>query len=106
MVDDPIEMDGEQSASYHAVMVANPDRDVFVIRGNTYLGYLHPDGAGRVFTNAIRFCIIRSPNILTKYHIPTSGIGIYSSPAEFLDFVKTNHPDHFEWLLFHPEWLS
>lgn len=24
---------------------------------------------------------------------------------EFIDHVKTYYPDHFEWLLFHPEWL-
>lgn len=26
--------------------------------------------------------------------------------SEFLDLIKSNYPDYFEWLLFHPEWTS
>jgi len=26
--------------------------------------------------------------------------------SEFLDLMKSNYPDYFEWLLFHPEWTS
>lgn len=25
--------------------------------------------------------------------------------GEFFEYIKVNYPDHFEWFLFHPEWL-
>jgi hypothetical protein len=32
--------------------------------------------------------------------------GLGRSSSEFMDFLIENYPDHAEWFLFHPEWLS
>lgn len=42
----------------------------------------------------------------TFYYL--NGIGKnYFIPAEmFFDNLKERYPDHFEWILFHPEWLK
>lgn len=38
----------------------------------------------------------------TSFWVGTNIVSI----NEFFDYVAQNHLDHFEWLLFHPEWLT
>lgn len=39
----------------------------------------------------------------TRYYV--SSIEKEVSREQFADYMMCNYPDHFEWLLFHPEWL-
>lgn len=39
----------------------------------------------------------------TRYYV--GGISKQVSREQFIDYIMQNYPDHFEWLLFHPEWL-
>lgn len=38
----------------------------------------------------------------TSFWIGTNLVSI----NEFFDYVAQNHQEHFEWILFHPEWLA
>lgn len=40
---------------------------------------------------------------VTKKHW-VSPIG-FVKPEEFMEMLIVRYPDHFEWILFHPEWL-
>lgn len=53
-----------------------------------------------------------NPNGFSLFYIVLSTWGdtyaIYNNittKERFVDYLLSNYPDHFEWLLFHPEWL-
>lgn len=53
-----------------------------------------------------------NPNGFSLFYIVLSTWGntyaIYNNGTtkeRFVDYLLNNYPDHFEWLLFHPEWL-
>ena len=107
MVDEPV--DCGQSTEFEDAVASNKEPNIFVIRHgrDQYLGFVR--SIVNFSGNDVKFSIV-GYNSLKDYFI--EGLtGQYAgaklvSKERFIDFVSANYPDHFEWLLFHPEWLS
>lgn len=101
MIKDPIEIDAPRKPSRNDLFDRHPDLDMFIVRhvDPMYLGYLRQDkdeGCN------VHFAIVYNKNVLLpRYHIGYDPV----TKEEFLDFVSANYPEHFEWILWHPEWL-
>lgn len=77
--------------------------DIFCVKldPKEFAGYVCCDNGGATAHWAIHFSLFLGGN--HSYFIYN---GARVSREEFFDYLRDNHPKHFEWLLFHPEWLK
>lgn len=94
MIDDPIIIDSWFSENLAA------KRDEFVFCGNDQVlmyGPVREYGVHWIWR------IIGNDGFAMRYH--NVGYVGSSNKEQFFEWIVANYPDHFEWLLFHPEWL-
>lgn len=92
MIQDPIPFAGPKTVDVHFMTSSEP---LFLIYGNEIIALLKAFGCPL-------WAITRDYGGGMNYK--DSAIGSISK-EDFVDYVRTEYPEHFEWLLFHPEWL-
>lgn len=113
MVINPVEIGADGCQTQKDFIIANQGSLVFFVR-NAPSKYLAHAKVAKVVTNEnfysnsrlqVYFSIIQYYGDGMHYYIssePNHEVNI----EQFIDFVSANYPDHFEWILFHPEWLN
>ena len=112
MIAEPIEIDAPGCPSQRDFILANRGSAIFIVRNGASKCLVHSmvhktatkqnycDSAVQI----VYFSIVKQYGDRMYYYIlsePTRDV----DKEQFIDFVSANYPDHFEWLLFHPEWL-
>ena len=112
MIAEPIEIDAPGGPSQRDFILANRGSAIFIVRNGASKCLVHSmvhktatkqnycDSAVQI----VYFSIVKQYGDRMYYYIlsePTRDV----DKEQFIDFVSANYPDHFEWLLFHPEWL-
>lgn len=97
MIDDPI-------------LFSGPDtwwekiRNISVAAGDVFVRTIYPDSK-----HNLALYLFDEHNIPPLFYIVGNmqGVGLTEMTKDiFIDHLMEHHPDHLEWLLFHPEWLN
>lgn len=103
MLADPIDV-GTYFRTYCDVLSPYIGQTILVLTSGT-LAFEVIDERCILLNSGLKWCIINAePSICFK-----SAAENYEKQCtmiELLDWMKDAHPDCFEWLLFHPEWLQ
>lgn len=105
MIADPIPFDVDGYSSHEELTSQNVGSNIFIVRSDDdqFIGYMRITSSDGYPNNAdVYFSIVKGDYDVFYIH----GVRHDVSRERFIDFVSTSYPDHFEWLLFHPEWLN
>lgn len=102
MIADPIRLAARDSESFYSLFSANPGKVMFIENnsGNS-LFYVVSSMVDRDRLHTPKLWSINTLSLSFRYRIGDMPM----SRERFCDGMKELYPDHFEWLLFHPEWL-
>jgi len=102
VIEDPILLSGIinfETASIRSVKLGKSFVRTEYLGSNLALYYFNPNGFS--LFHIVLSHIVISPGHGNHYAIYNNG----STKERFVDYLLNNYPDHFEWLLFHPEWF-
>jgi len=109
----PVEIDVDGCQTQKDFIIANQGSLVFFVRSGPSKCLVHAKVA-KVVTNEnyysnsgiqVYFSIVQYYEDRMYYYI-SSDPNHEVDKEQFVDFVSANYPNHFEWILFHPEWLN
>lgn len=101
---EPIPFDDAGNISHEELTLQSVGKDIFIIRHDDepFIGYMKVTSSDDYPDNVdVYFSIVKGDYDVFYIH----GVRGAVSRETFIDFVSHNYPDHFEWFLFHPEWL-
>lgn len=113
MIINPVEIDADGCQTQKDFIMTNNDSLVFFVRNGPIKCLVHAKVA-KVITSEnyysncelqVYFSIVQYYGDRMYYYI-SSKLNYEIDREQFIDFVSAKYPDHFEWILFHPEWLN
>lgn len=106
MIDDPIQLqNGRQS--FLDLCAANIGGRIFIRETNDEYDFITHAGIPsdynpNEFDGIVRLFRAENCGVSMWYQVDSDAVG----QAEFFDNVMERYPDHFEWLLYHPEFWT
>lgn len=103
MIDDPIKLTGFGPTSWYSLRMDLRGQQLFAISENGFALYFVDINNEGCYSHHFMTIPSRSSPFLIR---DNGKVQSSLSREEFVDLMSKNYPDHFEWLLFHPEWTA